>query len=105
MALSLENTIVYLWLQLINPGLPLLVKQRYGAELRNRSLASVKPEISQALASLQDELRTIEDTRVVHTGDGFNYNHKVATSNRRQSVRRKSCVLCKAAGRTFNSHD
>ena len=102
MSPSLENTIVYLWLQLINPGFTLIVKQRYGAELRNRSLASLKPEISQALASLQDELRTIEDTRAMRIGDGFKY--KVVTSSRRLSVPHKSCVLCKAAGRMFNSH-
>ena len=41
---SIENTIVLLWLQ------------RYGAELRNKTLASIKPEISQALDSLLDEL-------------------------------------------------
>ena len=72
----LENTIVYLWLQLINPDPPLLVKPRYGAELRTLSLASLKPEISQALPliSLQDELRTIEDTRAMRIGDGFKYN-------------------------------
>ncbi|KAK2193417.1 hypothetical protein NP493_13g08007 [Ridgeia piscesae] len=57
-AIDEENTIVYLWLQLINPGFTLLVKQRHGAELRSCSLASLKPEVSQALASLQDELRT-----------------------------------------------
>ena len=61
---TLENTIVFMWLQLINPSLPALVKQRYGAELRNKSLASLKPEISQALDSLLDELKSIEDTRV-----------------------------------------
>ena len=102
---SFENTVVYLWLQLINPGLPLLVKQRYGAELRNRSYASLKPEISQALASFQDELRTIEDTRAMRIGDGFKDNRKVVTSSRRLSVPHRSCVLCKAAGRMFNSHD
>ena len=32
------------------------------------------------------------------------YNSKV-TSSRRQSVPHRSCVLCKAAGRAFNSHD
>ncbi|KAK2175802.1 hypothetical protein NP493_706g01008 [Ridgeia piscesae] len=102
---SFENTVVYLWLQLIYPGLPLLVKQRYGAELRNRSYASLKPEISQALASFQDELRTIEDTRAMRIGDGFKDNRKVVTSSRRLSVPHRSCVLCKAAGRMFNSHD
>lgn len=62
---SPENTIVVLWLQLIHPGLPLLVKQKYRSELRNKSLASLKPEISQALSSLLDELRSIEDTKTM----------------------------------------
>ena len=46
LTLTLENTIVVLWLELIHPGLPLLVKQKYGSELRNKSVASLKPEIS-----------------------------------------------------------
>ncbi len=32
---TLDNTVVLLWLQALHPGLPALVKQRYGAELRN----------------------------------------------------------------------
>ena len=66
---TLENTIVFLWLQLINPGLPQLVKQKYGSELRNKSLASLKPEISQALSSLLDELRSIEDSKAMRVGN------------------------------------
>ena len=54
---TLENTIVVLWLQLIHPGLPLLVMQKYGSELHNKSLASLKPEISQALTSLPEHDR------------------------------------------------
>ena len=38
-----------LCLQLLHPSLPRPVKQRYGTELCSRTLASVKPEISQAL--------------------------------------------------------
>ena len=53
---SIENVIVLLWLERINPGLPALVKQRYGAELRNKTLASIKPEISQAMDALLSEL-------------------------------------------------
>jgi hypothetical protein len=49
LSLSLENFIVVTWLQLLYPDLPRLVKQRYGTELRCRTLASIKPEISQAL--------------------------------------------------------
>ena len=39
MTASLENTIVLVWVQAINPGLPELVKQQYGPELRNKTLA------------------------------------------------------------------
>lgn len=60
---SLENVIVFTWLKLLHPGLPKLVKQRYGMELRARTLASIKPEISQALESLLEELRTSEDAK------------------------------------------
>ena len=47
---SLENFVVLTWLRLTDPELPKLIKQRYGTELRTRTLASLKPEISQALA-------------------------------------------------------
>ena len=45
MSPSLENMVVLTWLRLINPALPKLIKQRYGTELRSRTLASIKPEI------------------------------------------------------------
>ena len=65
---TLENFVILTWLRLINPALPKLVKQRYGTELRSRTLASLKPEISQALDSLLDEIRSAEDTKVMRTG-------------------------------------
>jgi hypothetical protein len=54
---TVENFIVLTWLRLIHPDLPKLVKQRYGTELRSRTLATIKPEILQALTSLLDEIR------------------------------------------------
>ena len=60
---SLENMIVLHWLSLIHKGLPKLVKQRYATELRTRTLASIKPEISQALSSLMEELQSMQDVR------------------------------------------
>ena len=45
---TLENFIVLTWLKSIHSDLPKLVKQRYGTELRSQTLASIKPEISQA---------------------------------------------------------
>ena len=62
---SLENFVVLTWLRLIHADLPRLVKQRYGTELRSRTLASIKPEISQAIDSLLDELQTSEDGRTM----------------------------------------
>ena len=101
---SLENTIVFLWLQLIHPGLPQLVKQRYGAELRNKSLASLKPEISLALTSLLDELRMMEESRAFRSTS----NSVLWSSRRPQNTRSKPskmCTLCKAAGRkSANTH-
>ena len=44
MSQSLENMVVLTWLRLINPALPELIKQRYGTELRSRTLASIKPK-------------------------------------------------------------
>ena len=102
---TLENTVVVLWLQLIHPGLPLLVKQKYGSELRNKTLASLKPEISQALGSLLDELRSIEDTKAMRIGSTTPKSHP--NSGRGQPRRRPflSCILCKTAGRPHNTHN
>jgi len=59
---TLENFITLTWLQLIHKDLPQLVKQRYGTELRSKTLASIKPEISQALNSLVAELTSYESS-------------------------------------------
>ena len=64
---TLENFIVLSWLRLIPPELPKLVKQRYGTELRSRTLASIKPEISQALTSLLDEIHAADDAKIMCT--------------------------------------
>ena len=101
---SLENMIVLTWLRLVNPDLPSLVKQRYGTELRSRSLASLKPEISQALDSLLEEIRTATDSKVLRaTASKFRqpsqrsqYNLALHSAPKRHN---KSCPLCKQAGR------
>ena len=62
---TLENFVVLTWLRLIHPSLPCLVKQRYSTELRSRTLASIKPEISQALSSLLEEIRASDDTKIL----------------------------------------
>ena len=107
---SLENFVVLVWLQLIHKDLPRLVKQRYGTELRSHTLASIKPEISQALSSLLDEIHATEDARIMRTGVS-NYNQsrqgrpsfRNTVGQRRPPRSKPSCPLCKQAGR--NSYD
>ena len=101
---SLENTITYLWLSLLNPALPGLVKQKYGAELRNKTLASLKPEISQSLDSLQEEIKTIEDTRVLRAATSGS-SRQLFKPNHFQTRPKKFCVLCKAERRPCNTHN
>ncbi len=104
---SLEKVIVLQWLKLVHKDLPALVKQRYGTELRSETLASIKPEMSQALDSLMDEVKSAEDawdmrSQAHHlqnininnaggkSGFGFQGNFK---SHHKQSVR--ACPLYK----------
>ena len=81
------------------------MKQKYGSELRNKTLASLKPEISQALGSLLDELRSIEDTEAIRIGSNAPRRH--LNSGQGQPRRRPflSCTLCKTAGRPRNTHN
>ena len=106
---SLENTTVLLWLQLIHKDLPKLIKQRYGTELRSRTLASIKPEISQALDSLLDELHTGSGS--INRAAGFSFqrsNHRGQFNGGKQhssSIRSKpSCPICKQVGRQRSDH-
>ena len=95
---SLENFVVLTWLKLIHPDLPRLVKQRYGPELKSRTLASIKPEVSQALNSLLDEIRASDDAKVKRTATGgFRRSTPVKSPPRmglRSPRQSKSCPLC-----------
>ena len=89
---SLENIITLIWLKLIHPDLPKLVRQRYGTELRSRTLASIKPEISMALDSLLDEIHATADAKVMRAGQqssssSSTYNFQRNQQNQRQPKR------------------
>ena len=64
---TIQSLVVITWLRLIHPALPKLIKQRYGTELRSRTLASIKPEISQALPSLLEEIQALDDAKVLRS--------------------------------------
>ena len=91
MSPSLENIVVVTWLRLINVALQRLVKQRYGTELSARTLASIKPEISQKLSSLMDELHTSEDAQTTR----FRLPSTKPNVNRYKRPIAKNCPLCK----------
>ena len=94
MSPSLENLVVLLWLHLINKDLPNLVKQKYGTELRSRTLASIKPEISQAMDSLLDTIQTNDDARVMRT-----MSSKFQPRFNSRSSTKPTCPLCVASHR------
>ena len=105
MSPTLENLVVLTWLRLVHCDLPSLVKQCYGTELRSKSLASLKPEISQALDSLLEEISNNADTKILRsTASKFrqsparspSYNSSQKPGTKPQV---KSCPLCKQAGR------
>ena len=103
---SIENLIVLRWLQLLHKDLPKLIKLKYGTELRRKTLASIKPEISLALDSLMEELDNQETTKVMRAS-AFNPNRskQYLRPNRptnQQTPNQKICPLCKATGREHN---
>ena len=100
---TLENLIVLTWLHLIHRDLPSLVKQWYGTELRSQTLASIKPEISQALDSLLEEITSASDARVLCTA--FQSSRKsTARSSDINPTNHPLCPLCKQAGRSKINH-
>lgn len=110
---SLENIIIMTWLRLIHIDLPGLVKQRYGTELRSQTLATLKPEISQALDSLLDEIHTSNEAKVLRTAfrrSSHNRDHRVAidppktTKGKDKGNTAKICPLCKQANRPQFQH-
>ena len=97
--------------RLVHSGLPRLIKQLYGTELRSRTLASMKPEISQALDSLLDELHTAEDAKSLRTVTSRLHPTSFPSSKPRQVLSgtrsnnlTKFCPLCKQVRRTDYSH-
>ncbi len=110
---SLENVVVLIWLERIHVGLPGLVKQKYGAELRNKTLSSVKSEISSAIDSLLSELNSSEgsgagaSSRVMRTYPYNNSSSGGARSRRPAGQQRPNspfCCLCHASKRPDTFH-
>ncbi len=102
------------------------MKQRYGTELRNKTIASLKSEISLAMDSLLDELKVSESTSVLRIQpQRSNNNFQRSGNNFRQNGRNfggrgggsrslsspsstgqsRFCCLCRSANRPdFDTH-
>ena len=104
MSPTLLNVCVVLWLHCIHSGLPALVKQRYASELRNKSLASLREEISESLNALLAEL-TGENAAVSRMSRPYKYQ-----STRNQSFgnatsnQKNFCILCSTNNRQANHY-
>ena len=98
---TVENMIVLTWLRLLHKDLPRLVKQRYGTELRSRTLASIKPEISQALDALLDEVQVASDTKILRSQT---YTKSTKHPIKSSQHKRRCCPICKQAGRKETDH-
>ena len=88
---TIENMVVYIWLNEIDTGLPQLVKHKYATDLRSRTLASLQPQIALAMPSLLAELRADPSVNAVRAGSG-NRAHD-GQFNKPRPV--KACCLCK----------
>ena len=109
-----DNIIVVTWLRLIHKDLPKIVKDRYATELRSRSLASIKDEISTALESLLEQVQANKDARALRSQIGSNnngsrnrnnFNGSKRTDDYAQSSKsNRECPLCDQVGRANTDH-
>lgn len=83
MTASLENLITYIWLKLIHPDLPALVKQEYGVQLKDQTLASIQPGIALSMRSLLSKLDHHTDLPVIRCA--YHSTRRRSRSERRSS--------------------
>ena len=114
MSPTIENMIVLRWLELIHPGLPALVKQKYATNLRAVTLASIKAEVSLALPALLEEINNSEASAAAINRIGFASSKNVSSrgyssslskdQNRGTKRSTPNCSLCQQAGRPAQGH-
>ena len=107
MSPTLLNTTVVLWLRAIHPSLPALVKQRYSTELRGKTIATLREDISESLDSLVAELQG-ESAASIARSSVFNGNrrgshyNKGSQYNKNRQYRQNStrfCTICDLSNR------
>ena len=108
---TLLNTIVLHWLQVLHPNLRELVTQRFITQLRDRTYASILPEISKSVEALLEELSNpAQIHRVSYNNPKSSYSNKPSYSsksfykpsksyNQTRQNPDKHCQFCKLTGK------
>ena len=111
MSPTLLNTAVVIWLKCIHEQLPSIVKQKYATELRNKTLVTIREEISESLESMLNELKgeNVNISRTTHRNNprrrppiGPNPKPNQEYSRKPSYSPRKFCCLCEANHRPTN---
>lgn len=103
-----ESILFIHWLTIINPALPRLVKQRFGTDMRCRTPASMKDEVSKSLQSLIDELEGNSESRIMRVQGQGQYRksrYKDKGKKKQQASRNGPfCPYCHAMGKSDTNH-
>ena len=101
MSPTLMNVAVVLWLKSIHPALPAMIKQKFTTELRNRTLITLREEISESLESMLAELNG-ETAAIARSSYQRGFQKKSFSTSSNQPFYQKtarSCPLCQASDR------
>ena len=117
MSPTTERLAVFMWLQLIDRRLPAYVSRVYAHDLSSKSLKDIQPQIAENMDSLLAELETQEDIQI-HYSRSYakqrqSFRPTTATrgsryqkqTDNKHSTSKRSCILCKSAGRSHLGHD
>ena len=102
MSPTLLNVCVVLWLHCIHSGLPALVKQRYASELRKKSIASIREEISESLDALLAELAG--ENAAVSRMSYRNQPSRNRNFGKFPTNQQITCILCSSNNRPANHY-
>ena len=97
---TLLNVLVTCWLNILNPSLPSLVRQRFSTQLREATVYSIREEISDAIPTLIAEMEEREG--IISRTGGFQRGK--FTRNKSYNSNKRSCCLCEEAGRPSTNH-
>ena len=98
---TLLNVLVTCWLNIINPALPTLVRQRFTTQLRSNSVFSIREEISDSIPTLLAEME--ERDSCIGRSSGFQKSKNFRSKNYQSNFKNKrNCCLCETAGRQSN---